>query len=42
MERSKRALILALALLFLVNIVIIAAAQRARAAVYQQGSAAQR
>lgn len=39
MERSKRALILALALLFLVNIVIIAAAQRARAAVYQQGSA---
>jgi N-acetylmuramoyl-L-alanine amidase len=38
MDKSKRALVLALALLFLVNIVIIAAAQRAKAAVYQQGS----
>lgn len=38
MQTSKRRLILALALLFLVNIVIIAAAQRAQAAVWKQGS----
>lgn len=38
MQTSKRRLILALALLFLVNIIIIAAAQRAQAAVWKQGS----
>lgn len=38
MEGSKRRLVLALALLFLVNIIIISAAQRAQAAVWKQGS----
>lgn len=38
MEKTRRRLIFALVLLFLVNIIIITMAQRAEAAVWQQGS----